>query len=208
MMIASFLKRLSRLSLSAPPAAIVLLIPFTYNLLKKHPSLMVMIHRQDMTFDEDPFNMAESNPYLTNAIDSSLWELASHRTHYHHVVSTLAGMFEDKFTKPQYGLEDFLDHTYNTVCLFFRGQERKWWAEINQMFCTEMKGKLRGEPPLALEISTQIFDKGQQTPKTTLQPMDAVRELWTFWIESAKHTIVTSYSRRNYRSSVTFLEEC
>jgi len=161
-MIASFLKRLSRLSLSAPPAAIVLLIPFTYNLLKKHPSLMVMIHRHDMTFAEDPFNMAESNPYLTNAIDSSLWELASHRAHYHHSVSALTLMFENKFTKPQYGLEDFLDHTYST------------------MFSTEMKGKMRGEPPLALEIPNQLFNDPRMSPKMSLQPFDAVRELWTF----------------------------
>ncbi|TEB04125.1 CBF-domain-containing protein, partial [Coprinellus micaceus] len=44
-LLASFIKRLSRLSLSAPPAAIVMIIPFTYNILKKHPALMVMIHR-------------------------------------------------------------------------------------------------------------------------------------------------------------------
>jgi U3 small nucleolar RNA-associated protein 19 len=42
--LASFVKRLSRLSLSAPPAAIVMIIPFTYNILKRHPALMVMIH--------------------------------------------------------------------------------------------------------------------------------------------------------------------
>lgn len=44
-LIASFIKRLARLSLSAPPAAIIMVIPFIYNLLKLHPSCMVLIHR-------------------------------------------------------------------------------------------------------------------------------------------------------------------
>lgn len=47
-LLASFVKKLSRLSLTAPPAAIVMVIPFTYNILKKHPALMVMIHRADV----------------------------------------------------------------------------------------------------------------------------------------------------------------
>lgn len=44
-LVASFIKRLARLSLSAPPAAIVMIIPFIYNLLKLHPGCMVLIHR-------------------------------------------------------------------------------------------------------------------------------------------------------------------
>lgn len=50
-LLASFVKRLARLSLNAPPAAVVMIIPFTYNILKKHPALMVMIHRVDDSFD-------------------------------------------------------------------------------------------------------------------------------------------------------------
>ncbi|EEB86934.1 hypothetical protein MPER_15939, partial [Moniliophthora perniciosa FA553] len=44
-LLASFVKRLARLSLTAPPAAIVMVLPFTYNILKRHPVLMPMIHR-------------------------------------------------------------------------------------------------------------------------------------------------------------------
>ncbi|TFY67399.1 hypothetical protein EVG20_g3953, partial [Dentipellis fragilis] len=44
-LLASFVKRLSRLSLNAPPSSIIIMIPFTYNILKRHPALMVMIHR-------------------------------------------------------------------------------------------------------------------------------------------------------------------
>lgn len=63
----------------------------------------------------DPFDFNEPNPTLSNAIDSSLWELHTHREHYHSAVSTLAKIFEEAFTKPNYALEDFLDHTYTTV---------------------------------------------------------------------------------------------
>ena len=63
----------------------------------------------------DPFDDAEPNPTLTNAIDSSLWELHTQRNHYHAAASTLAKVFEEAFTKPNYALEDFLDHTYSTV---------------------------------------------------------------------------------------------
>jgi len=64
----------------------------------------------------DPFLADEPNPSLTNALDSSLWELYSHKNHYHAGVSTMARIFEEAFTKPSYPMEDFLDHTYATVC--------------------------------------------------------------------------------------------
>lgn len=145
-LLASFIKRLARLSLNAPPPAIIMIIPFTYNILKRHPSLMPMIHRtaDDLDGDAenmgmcralcllylietktklpcmspssiDPFLPSEPNPLLTQAIGSSLWELHTHKSHYHSAVSTLAKIFEEAFTKPGYSMEDFLDHTYGTV---------------------------------------------------------------------------------------------
>ena len=51
-LLASFVK-LSRLLLTAPPAAIVMVIPFTCNILKRHPALMVMIHRIDVETEEN-----------------------------------------------------------------------------------------------------------------------------------------------------------
>lgn len=68
-------------------------------------------------FRADGFASAETNPTLTNALESSLWELYSHREHYHAAVSTLAKIFQEAFTRPSYGMEDFLDHTYGTVRL-------------------------------------------------------------------------------------------
>jgi U3 small nucleolar RNA-associated protein 19 len=97
----------------------VMSIPFIYNILKQHPALMVLVQRDDPETPEtllaDPFLAGEENPQLTNAIDSSLWEIYTLRSHYHAPVSTLAKIFEEAFTKPNYAMEDFLDSTYSTV---------------------------------------------------------------------------------------------
>lgn len=124
-LVASFIKRLSRLALDAPPAAIVAVVPWVYNLLKSHPTCTFMIHRavraveEQQTFDEegmdDPFNMDEPNPTLTGAIDSCLWELVSLQSHYHPNVASLARIISEQFTKASYNLEDFLDYSYNSV---------------------------------------------------------------------------------------------
>ncbi|QRW19528.1 ribosome biogenesis protein [Rhizoctonia solani] len=157
--LASFIKRLARLSLTAPPAAIIMIIPFVYNVLKRHPALMVMIHRVDDEAELDPFDEKETSPLRTNALESSLWELVSHRDHYLSSVSTLAKIFSEAFTKPSYALEDFLDHTYATL------------------FETEAKRKLKKDPAVALEAAANLF------PASALgegQTSDVVSELWVF----------------------------
>ncbi|KAF7790030.1 hypothetical protein EIP86_000979 [Pleurotus ostreatoroseus] len=161
-LLASFVKRLARLSLNAPPAAIVMIIPFTYNILKKHPALMVMIHRVDDSFDAatDPFKDNEPNPTLTNAIDSSLWELYSQKSHYHAPASTLARIFEEPFTKPNYSLEDFLDHTYSTL------------------YDTEVKRRIKKEPAMAMDVSSKTWFP---TPASEEElDGDKITSLWTF----------------------------
>jgi U3 small nucleolar RNA-associated protein 19 len=124
-LVASFIKRLARLTLNAPPSAIVAIIPWIYNLLKKHPLCTFMIHRvprsdeekkllRDEGFD-DPFLADELDPMETHAIDSSLWELVQLQSHYHPNVATIAKIISEQFTKQIYNLEDFLDHSYASV---------------------------------------------------------------------------------------------
>ncbi|KAF8268920.1 ribosome biogenesis protein Noc4 [Lactarius quietus] len=156
-LLASFVKRLSRLSLAAPPSSIVIMIPFVYNILKRHPALMRMIHRdEDLGAFEDPFLANEPNPNLTNALDSSLWELRSHKRHYHAGVSTLACIFDEAFTKPSYPLEDFLDHTYATL---IEG---------------ELKRRIKKDPAVEIEEPIGIFGEGDDSGRTI------VESLWTF----------------------------
>lgn len=122
---ASFIKRIARLSLFAPPAAIVAVIPFIYNQLKRHPICMAMIHREDAKQGMDPYDELEKDPLLTNALDSSLWELDTLRSHYHPNVAALAKIFSQPFRKPQYALEDFLDHSYRTLAASEKNRKLK-----------------------------------------------------------------------------------
>jgi len=115
-LVASFLKRLSRLSMSAPPQGIVAILPMVYNLLKRHPTCMQIIHRPDtLPGQPDPFNQDELDPLQTRALESSLWELAALTNHYNPNVSSLAKILSEQFTKPGYNMEDFLDHSYGSM---------------------------------------------------------------------------------------------
>lgn len=124
-LVASFIKRMARLSLHAPPAGVVAVIPWVYNLLKAHPSCTFMLHREtrcdeereyDKAFGaEDPFDMDEPDPLKTGAIDSCLWELLALQSHYHPNVASLGKIMSQQFTKQSYNLEDFLDYSYNSV---------------------------------------------------------------------------------------------
>ncbi|KAF8143833.1 CBF/Mak21 family-domain-containing protein [Mycena galopus ATCC 62051] len=162
-LLASFIKRLARLSLSAPPAAVIILVPFTYNTLKRHPALMAMIHRPADSLEseneiQDPFDPAEPNPLLTKAIESSLWELNTHREHYLAGVSTLTRIFAEAFTKPSYAMEDFLDHTYGTL------------------FDADAMRKIKKEPPVGMEMGKQV----DLFPREEVLGGDVVSELWSF----------------------------
>lgn len=124
-LVASFIKRLSRLALHSPPAGIVIVVPWIYNMFKRHPACTFMMHRevrdpelkQDLEENgmDDPFDMDELDPMLSNAIESSVWELEALQTHYHPNVATLAKITSEQFTKRSYNLEDFLDHSYTAV---------------------------------------------------------------------------------------------
>ncbi|KAL8860126.1 MAG: hypothetical protein Q9178_003390 [Gyalolechia marmorata] len=145
-LVASFIKRLARLSLSAPPSGIVVVVPWIYNLLKNHPTCTFMIHRRPEHSDflegegmDDPFDMAESDPMETGAIDSSLWEIHTLQSHYHPNVATIAKIISEQFTKQAYNLEDFLDHSYSS------------------MLNAELSKEIKKPPVVEYEIPKKIF---------------------------------------------------
>ena len=150
-LVASFIKRLSRLALHAPPSGIVVVVPWIYNLLKNHPSCTFMIHRTtelDKTGEEDkperygdPFRMWETDPMKTYAIESSLWEIHTLQTHYHPNVATIAKIISEQFTKQAYNLEDFLDHSYGS------------------MLDAELEKDIKKAPEVEYEIPKRIFLK-------------------------------------------------
>lgn len=139
-LVASFIKRLSRLTLHAPPGGIVGVVPWIYNLLKRHPSCTFMIHRETRTAEakqimeqegfSDPFLMDEEDPMETNAFESSLWEIVTLQSHYHPNVATLAKIISEQFTKHAYNLEDFTDHSFGSVSFYLPS----YWS-ITDVLC-------------------------------------------------------------------------
>ncbi|TXT13423.1 hypothetical protein VHUM_00790 [Vanrija humicola] len=164
-LVASFIKRLSRLALAAPPAGAILVIPFVYNLFKRHPGTMAMLQRlpDDMPHG-DPYDETETAPIATRALESSVWELAALQNHYLASVATLAKIFAEQFTKPEFNLEDFLDHGYATL------------------FDTEAARKLKNPPALAVALELgQPADLAPLFPKAAdAGERDTVSELWAF----------------------------
>lgn len=145
-LVASFIKRLSRLTLYAPPSGIIVVIPWIYNLLKTHPSCTFMVHRKGTIEKEengwgDMFRMEEPDPMETDAIESSLWEIHMLQTHYHPNVAAIAKIISEQFTKQAYNLEDFLDHSYGT------------------MLDAELSKDIRKAPEIEYEIPKKIFMK-------------------------------------------------
>ncbi|WPK22803.1 hypothetical protein PUMCH_000016 [Australozyma saopauloensis] len=115
-LIASFIKRLARLALTGSAPGVVIVIPLIYNLLKRHPSCMVLLHNPDATSGYvDTFNNSETDPLKTGAMGSSLWEMETLMSHYHPNIATLAKIFGEPFRKPSYNMEDFLDWSYMTL---------------------------------------------------------------------------------------------
>lgn len=77
-LVAAFAKRLARLALVAPPQDVITIIYFIGNLILRHPGLKRMIsHPNGDKIPSDPYIMDERDPLQSNAIESSLWEIAS-----------------------------------------------------------------------------------------------------------------------------------
>lgn len=114
-LVASFIKKLARLAMTSSASGVVIIIPFIYNLLKRHPTCMIMLHNTDESQVGDPFDNLETDPLNTQAIKSSLWELETLMSHYHPNIATLAKIFGEPFRKPNYNMEDFLDWSYQSL---------------------------------------------------------------------------------------------
>ncbi|KAK4127088.1 CBF-domain-containing protein [Parathielavia appendiculata] len=156
-LVASFIKRLARLALNAPPSAIVVIVPWFYNLFKRHPLTTFMMHRVPRTKEErdllesegleDPFLPDERDPMETRAIDSCLWEIVQLQSHYHPNVATIAKIISEQFTKQAYSLEDFLDHSYGSLIE------------------AEMTKEVKKPPVVEYMIPKRIFTKAGPVPE-------------------------------------------
>lgn len=167
--VASFIKRLSRLCLYAPPSAIVAIVPFIYNLLKMFPMTTFMIHRNpyppytktEDNLGVDPYDPVEQDPQFSNAIDSSLWELETLQSHYHPTVASICKIISEQFTKQQYNMEDFLDHGYGTL------------------MDAELKRESKKAPVVEYKIPKHIFTESEVGAEKE-EDKSILTELWSF----------------------------
>ncbi|XP_034048324.1 nucleolar complex protein 4 homolog [Thalassophryne amazonica] len=112
-LVAAFTKRLARLALTAPPTALLFILPFICNLIRRHPSCRVLIHRPSMEEEplEDPFLMDEEDPARSHAMESSLWEIKTLQKHYHPDVSKAAVQINTSLSRKEDEISELLEIT-------------------------------------------------------------------------------------------------
>ncbi|NWR02190.1 NOC4L protein, partial [Paradoxornis webbianus] len=110
-LVAAFIKRLSRLALTAPPEALLMVIPFICNLFRRHPACRVLVHRPGGPADmsEDPYVMEEEEPSKSRALESSLWEIQSLQNHYHPDVAKAAAVLNHSLSEMEDDISGLLE---------------------------------------------------------------------------------------------------
>lgn len=111
-LVAAFAKRLARLALTAPPEALLMVLPFICNLLRRHPACRVLVHRpHGPELDADPYDPGEKDPAQSRALESSLWELQALQRHYHPEVSKAASVINQALSVPEVSIAPLLELT-------------------------------------------------------------------------------------------------
>ncbi|KAL5706097.1 hypothetical protein ACHQM5_024305 [Ranunculus cassubicifolius] len=131
---AAFTKKLSRLALVVPPSGALVIIALVHNLLRRHPSINFLVHKQTDETDEstkdadmsnsskpgvDLFDNEELDPAKCNAMRSSLWEIDTLRHHYCPAVSRFVASLENDLTvrtkTSEVTVADFSSASFATV---------------------------------------------------------------------------------------------
>lgn len=107
------------MTLVAPPEDILIILLFVGNLLLRHPGLKRLIdHPQngDITSDEslgtgDPFLMEERDPFLSNALLSSLWEIRALQWHILPSIASAARFIREPLPSVEYDMASALERT-------------------------------------------------------------------------------------------------
>lgn len=107
--VASFVKRFSRLALIASIETLLPLVPLIANCLIRHPNLMELFNRSGQTADTDPFDFEQADLKKTRALESSLWELKALQTHWDRRVRESARFINFTLPKDEFDLSDLLE---------------------------------------------------------------------------------------------------
>ena len=127
-LVAAFVKRFSRLCLTAPANSILLVLPFIGNLLLRHKGLVKMI---DNT--EEHFIMDEPDPAKSKAVESGLWEIKTLQNHTLPQVAQAAKFINKGLPQMEWNIAEYLETSYE------------------DMFSTEAKKKIFVNVPLTFE---------------------------------------------------------
>ncbi|KAM8960994.1 nucleolar complex protein 4 homolog [Pelodytes ibericus] len=127
-LVAAFAKRLARLSLTAPPQVLLMIIPFICNLIRRHPACRPLIHRPKAAEDliSDPYIMEEQDPAKSRAMESSLWELETLQKHYHADVVRAANVIIRALSTQETDISELLE--MSSYELFEREVKKKFKA--------------------------------------------------------------------------------
>eukprot|EP00980_Cylindrotheca_fusiformis_P017575 scaffold5517_cov135-Cylindrotheca_fusiformis.AAC.5 len=116
-LVAAFVKRLCRCSLSAPPSGALFVLALVSNLLRKHPECGSLIHRGEGNEIEDMFSATQNDPTISESLRTSLWELMALERHYHPAVCTIArsiGSIQE-LKSPLHDMDMFSGYTYKSL---------------------------------------------------------------------------------------------
>lgn len=125
-LVAAFIKRLMRLTLTSTPAGSLIAVRFVYNLLKLHPSCKKLIHNTADGDNDgvDPFVENEADPSKCNALESSLWEVGTVLQHYHPDVARLPKVLSTPaLSKLQMDVRRASQTTYKSL---FHAELKRW----------------------------------------------------------------------------------
>lgn len=201
-LIASFIKRMARLCLNAPPGAIVTVVPFIYNLFKKHRACTYMIHRvgsaeeredwRQNGYPGDPFDPEELDPMNTGAIDSCIWEIHTLMNHWHPNVATLCRIISEQFTKQHYSMEDFLDHSYGSVCSTLATYVSRALTDYRCRSLTPKQTRRSGNRPSLSMIYQRRFSSERRCRRLMARARllnPRVMRCWTFGASNKYHVV-------------------
>ncbi|KAL7294525.1 hypothetical protein TKK_0012055 [Trichogramma kaykai] len=126
-LVAAFAKRLSRLTLVAPPEDILIILLFVGNLMMRHRGLKCLIDNPQNSQPSgvqlltpsgaagDPYLMEERDPLQSNAINSSLWEIKALQDHVLPSVATAARFIREPLPQVEYDLAGALERTSGQI---------------------------------------------------------------------------------------------
>ncbi|XP_028273882.1 nucleolar complex protein 4 homolog [Parambassis ranga] len=143
-LVSAFAKRLARLALTAPPTALLIVLPFIYNLIRRHPSCRVLIHKPSSEGEplEDPYLMDEEDPAQCRALESSLWEIKALQKHYHPDVAKAAMLINTPLSEQEEDISEVLEIT------------------AHEMMERDLKQSQIKSIPLEFETATQLLKGG------------------------------------------------